>query len=392
MPNQAISADPVATTLAGAVVAIVQGGANKQAPSSLFVASSGSRVRLSANASMYVRSDGSDSNDGSANDAAHAFLTRQKAVDYILDTIDLAGFNITVNCAAGAYTGTCTVTSPWTGDGTVTFIGDETTPANVTVTTASADCFRAEGDAKLIVKGFKLSTTTTGSELAVYDGGRIIFNNVSFGVCAAYQIDAQHNGYVECIGGTYSISGGALMHVLFQTGGEVHIHDTVVNGGGGAYAFGIAFVYGAWSGSKLFAGTMTFTSCGSFTGSRFLVVNAASISVLTGSLTYFPGSVAGSIGVGASYDAICGGSMSLTGSATYDPASLADGVGTTTTVTVTGAALGDFANASFSLDTSGITITAWVSAANTVSVRFQNETGGVLDIGSGTLRAGVIKA
>lgn len=81
----------------------------------------------------------------------------------------------------------------------------------------------------------------------------------------------------------------------------------------------------------------------------------------------------------------------LSGSATYDPPSLADGVGATTTVTVTGAALGDMAHASFSLDTSGITITAWVSAANTVSVRFQNESGGVLDIGSGTLKAWVLK-
>lgn len=82
----------------------------------------------------------------------------------------------------------------------------------------------------------------------------------------------------------------------------------------------------------------------------------------------------------------------ISGSATYDPASLADGAGATTTVTVTGAALGDFAEASFSLDLQGILLTAWVSAANTVSVRFQNETGGVIDLASGTLRARIRKA
>lgn len=81
----------------------------------------------------------------------------------------------------------------------------------------------------------------------------------------------------------------------------------------------------------------------------------------------------------------------LTGSATFDPASLADGAGVTTTVTVTGAALGDFAEASFSQALQGVLVTAWVSAANTVSVRFQNETGGVLDLASGTLRARVRK-
>lgn len=81
----------------------------------------------------------------------------------------------------------------------------------------------------------------------------------------------------------------------------------------------------------------------------------------------------------------------LVGSATYDPPNLIDGAGATTTVTVTGAALGDYAEANFSLDLQGITVTAWVSAANTVSVRFQNESGGTLDLGSGTLRARVFK-
>ena len=79
------------------------------------------------------------------------------------------------------------------------------------------------------------------------------------------------------------------------------------------------------------------------------------------------------------------------GSATYDPPSLVDGAGTTTTVTVTGAALGDHAIASFSLNLQGITLTAWVSAADTVSVRFQNESGGTLDLASGTLRVRVFE-
>jgi hypothetical protein len=79
----------------------------------------------------------------------------------------------------------------------------------------------------------------------------------------------------------------------------------------------------------------------------------------------------------------------LSGSATYDPANLADAAGVTTTVPVTGAALGDFACASFSNNLQGITLTAWVSAADTVSVRFQNESGGALDLASGTLRVRV---
>jgi len=81
----------------------------------------------------------------------------------------------------------------------------------------------------------------------------------------------------------------------------------------------------------------------------------------------------------------------ISGSATYDPASLVDGAGVTTTVTVTGAVVGDIARASFSNDLQGILLTAWVSAADTVSVRFQNETTGTIDLASGTLRARVEK-
>lgn len=84
--------------------------------------------------------------------------------------------------------------------------------------------------------------------------------------------------------------------------------------------------------------------------------------------------------------------MRLDAEATYDPANLADAAGATTTVTCTGAALGDFAMAAFSLDCQGMTLSAWVSAADTVSVRFQNESGGALDLGSGTLRVRVWKA
>lgn len=77
----------------------------------------------------------------------------------------------------------------------------------------------------------------------------------------------------------------------------------------------------------------------------------------------------------------------VSGSAVYDPGNLADGQGVTTTVTVTGAILGDYAEASFSLDLQGIALTAWVSAADTVSVRFQNETGAPIDLASGTIKA-----
>ena len=78
------------------------------------------------------------------------------------------------------------------------------------------------------------------------------------------------------------------------------------------------------------------------------------------------------------------------GSATYDPPSIAAGGVATTTVTATGAAVGDVSLASFSLDLAGLIITSYVSAANTVTVKLYNPTAGAIDLASGTLRVKVI--
>ena len=69
-----------------------------------------------------------------------------------------------------------------------------------------------------------------------------------------------------------------------------------------------------------------------------------------------------------------------------------DGAATATTVTVTGAALGDFVVAvSLGLDAAGLILSGYVSATNTVTVRLQNETGGAVDLTSTTVRALVRK-
>lgn len=78
-----------------------------------------------------------------------------------------------------------------------------------------------------------------------------------------------------------------------------------------------------------------------------------------------------------------------TGTATWDPASVAAGAQVTTTVTVTGAALGDPVAVGFSLDLQGMQLTGYVSATNTVTCVLRNGTAGALDLASGTLRATV---
>jgi hypothetical protein len=81
----------------------------------------------------------------------------------------------------------------------------------------------------------------------------------------------------------------------------------------------------------------------------------------------------------------------LVGSASWDPVNVAAGSSTTTTVTVTDAALGDGAEASFSLDLAGLTLSAYVNVANTVTCVLSNNTAGPINLGNGTVKAWVTK-
>jgi len=82
----------------------------------------------------------------------------------------------------------------------------------------------------------------------------------------------------------------------------------------------------------------------------------------------------------------------LNGSIVWDPASLADGAGeTSSSITVTGAALGDFVIVSAPYDLQDCVATAYVQAANTVEIRLQNESTATRDLASGTWKVRVIR-
>ena len=79
--------------------------------------------------------------------------------------------------------------------------------------------------------------------------------------------------------------------------------------------------------------------------------------------------------------------------ATLDADTLADGAGDTDTVAVPGVALGDMVlSASLAVDVAGLIVTAYVSAANVVSIRFQNETGAEVNLASATLLLVVVRS
>jgi len=77
--------------------------------------------------------------------------------------------------------------------------------------------------------------------------------------------------------------------------------------------------------------------------------------------------------------------------ATWNAGSIADGDEEAKEVTVTGAALGDFAIASLGVDIADLVLDAQVTAANTVTCILANNTGGAIDLASTTVYVIVIK-
>jgi len=81
--------------------------------------------------------------------------------------------------------------------------------------------------------------------------------------------------------------------------------------------------------------------------------------------------------------------VGYTASVVWNPANILDGDCVAQDVTCRGAQVGDFAVASFSVDLTDLVLDAQVTAADTVTCVLANNTGGGVNLGSGTLRVRV---
>jgi hypothetical protein len=78
--------------------------------------------------------------------------------------------------------------------------------------------------------------------------------------------------------------------------------------------------------------------------------------------------------------------------ATLNASSLVDGAGETNTIAVPGVKLGDVVlGMSMGVDLAGLSVDPYVSAADAVSIRFQNESGATVDLASTTVRCVVAR-
>jgi hypothetical protein len=253
----------------------------------------GVREQLTASRTYYVRTDGSDGNNGLANSSGGAFLTIQKAIDTVA-ALDLSIYNVTIQVADGAYGGAVLVSAPWVGSGTVTLQGNTSTPANALLATGASDSITVLGGGALTVSGFKL--TNSGSFLLHASSGSIRFSLLTFGSCGSQQLRATDGGRIAAIG-NYTIDGGAGFHWSAVCNSIFRVQGRTITLTG-TPAFSAAFA-NADLGSTVLVNGNTFS--GAATGVRYSVTNNAVISSGGAGATYLPGNAAGSTGSGGQY-------------------------------------------------------------------------------------------
>jgi hypothetical protein len=229
------------------------------------------RERLTANRTYYVRTDGSNGNDGLANTSGGAFLTLQKAWDTIV-TLDLNGFAAIVQIADGTYTsGLATAIAPVGGN--VTFQGNNTTPANVVISTTSADCFynTANLPGRLTLKDMKLQAATSGSGIRNEGCCTIAFQNINFGACATAHLWTNTAGATILATGNYAITGGSSAHARAGVASTISVNSAAGTSTitlSGTFSFGTAFAW-AINGVCVFEGVTFDTTAATVTGTRW---------------------------------------------------------------------------------------------------------------------------
>lgn len=257
--------------------------------------SGGGRELLTANRTYYVRTDGSDSNNGLANTSGGAFLTLQHAYDVIAGTLDLGGYTVTIQGGnTPAFTSGLSIAQPWTGGGAVTLDvgGGSITLAgdNIAVTTVLPGIFK--------VQNVSFGTSSASHIFHGGVGNLTIGSGVTFGA-AGFHMVAYATGAIINVGANTTISGGAAAHYYAANGGLINdVSHTITVSANITISTGFAF-----ANTGIIQGFSNTYSLGAFsvTGPRYLSKLNGVVFVNGGGANYFPGNSAGSTATGGQY-------------------------------------------------------------------------------------------
>lgn len=259
------------------------------------------RQKLTATFNIYVRTDGSDSNTGLANTAGTAFLTVQKAIDFVA-TLDISIYDVNINIADGTYTGANTGKNA-VGAGTINIIGNTTTPANVLISVTSNSCFTAyDLSTKYSIDGVGLTNTGGGYQVDARGGSRVALKRISYGAGAnGYAHINATTGAAVYMNGDYTITNGSnLRHIRATSGGSIIFNQNITVTLTGTPAFAV-YAEATELGRIAIESGAAVTYSGSGTGQRYNVSLNAVIFTNGGGASYFPGNSAGAAATGGQY-------------------------------------------------------------------------------------------
>jgi hypothetical protein len=249
----------------------------------------GAREVLTGSRTYYVRSDGSNSNNGSTNSAGGAFLTLAFAYSVVTGKIDFGGQNVTIQMGTNL-TDNLNINGAWVGGGILIIdLGGFALTGN-----NNGVCINCPLPGILRVQNGTI-TTTAGCSLQCSSPGAILMVNtgMTFGATAASQVQINCvSGGTVWLSGAYTISGGAGYHIVSRGGGS-----SVAQTGAftitltGTPAFTLFVVASRLGLIDIESGVVTFS--GAATGQRYSMDTNAVIYTNAGGANYFPGNAAG---------------------------------------------------------------------------------------------------
>jgi hypothetical protein len=255
------------------------------------------REVLTANRSYYVRTDGSDSNNGLANTSGGAFLTIQKAIDTAC-ALDLSIYNVTINVADGTYSGGIAL-KPYLGTGPITIIGNTSTPANCLLQGTGSRIGAESTFSTYEMRGFETQTVTSGNSIGLSGIGILKLNNWRFGACAGSHLRIDKGARLDGKSGSFTISANATYFAIGGYSATIDFNSATITLD--ASVTFTATAYAQYMALVNFQQATFSLGAYSVTGQRY---NASGLSLISsggGGGSFIPGSTAGATSSGGTY-------------------------------------------------------------------------------------------
>ena len=254
---------------------------------------SGQPEILFTNLTVFVSTNGSDSNNGLT--PSSAFRTIQYAVDYVTTFfMPAAGYSITVLVTNGTYSGA--TLRRGNGPGFFKLVGNSSYPSNVLLSGTGGSTLSIIDTAHWLVDGFKLQSSDGSDGIDCGLNGELEFQNVSFGSGMSIHLFAYEGGRIRALS-NYTITASANRHLFAATSGSILLAGktvTLSNTPNFVWNFALANACGS-----IQASGATFS--GSATGIRYCASINGIFYVSGAGPSFFPGNVAGYTEYGGQY-------------------------------------------------------------------------------------------